>query len=138
MRALLFAVLSFACLVGVMPVVASADDDPLFVNMTTDDAHRARMALVFSSRQHERSHPVTIFLNDRGVLVASKKHADKFKVHHEAIANLIKNGGTVLICPMCMKHYGVEAGDLIEGVKLSNPELAGAALFADDSRTLTW
>lgn len=36
----------------------------------------------------------------------------------------MKAGGTVIVCPMCMKHYGVTEADLIAGVKVGNPELA--------------
>jgi hypothetical protein len=37
-----------------------------------------------------------------------------------------------------MEHYGIETGDLIEGANVGNPDLTGAALFKDDTRTLTW
>jgi hypothetical protein len=37
-----------------------------------------------------------------------------------------------------MKHYGVAKEDLIPGVKISNPEIAGGALFKDNTKTLTW
>jgi hypothetical protein len=28
-----------------------------------------------------------------------------------------------------MKHYGIKESDLIEGIKVGNPDLTGAALF---------
>lgn len=121
----------------VAPVYAG-DTDPLFVNATSDNAHRARMALTFSKNQLDRKHPVTIFLNDRGVLIASKKNAQRFKAQQDMITGLIKGGATVLICPMCMEHYGVKPADVMEGVKVSNPELVGAGLFRDNTKTLTW
>ena len=120
-------------------VPASAGDpDPLFVNVTTEEPHRARMALVFARRQQERKHPVTIFLNDKGVALAARSKADSFKEHQGLIADMIKDGGTVLICAMCMKHYGVAESDLVEGVRIGNPEITGGALFKDDTKTLTW
>jgi len=118
--------------------VYAGDTDPLFVNATTDNAHRARMALTMSKNQLDRKHPVTIFLNDRGVLIASKKNAHRFKAHQEMITAMIKGGATVLICPMCMEHYGVKPADVMEGVKVGNPELVGAGLFRDNTKTLTW
>lgn len=39
---------------------------------------------------------------------------------------------------MCMKHYGVKEADLIDGAKVSNPDLVGGALFKDNTKTLTW
>lgn len=121
----------------VLPAVAG-DKDPLFVNMTTDDAHRARMALNFSINQQKRGHPVTIFFNDKGVLVASTKNAGNFAEHQQMVAELQAAGGKILVCPMCMKHYGVADADLLPGAEVGSPEKTGAALFQDDAKTLTW
>jgi sulfur relay (sulfurtransferase) complex TusBCD TusD component (DsrE family) len=134
--------IALATALAIMPMVAppvhAADTDSLFVNLTTDSSHRARMALTFSQNQAERKHPVAIFLNDRGVLVGSKAHAKKFKAQQEQLQALVKGGATVLVCPMCMKHYGVKEADLLEGLKIGNPELVGRALFRDGTKTLTW
>lgn len=116
----------------------AASGAPLFVNATTDDPHRARMAIVFAKNQQERGHPITIFWNDRGVLVASVKNADRFAMHHELLAPMLSAGAQVLVCPMCMEHFGVAAADLIPGAQVGNPDVTGAALFAPDTRTLTW
>ncbi len=129
--------LTALCFSPVHPAIA-ADTDGLFVNMTTDGSHRSRMALTFSQNQLQRKHPVTIFLNDRGVLIASKTNTKKFKALQDQLRALMKEGATVLVCPMCMKHYGVKETDLIEGLKVGNPELVGSALFKDGTRTLTW
>lgn len=122
---------------AVSPVMAG-DTDPLFINLTTDDPHRAEMAISFGRNQFERGHPLTIFLNDKGVHIGSRADAAKFASHQKVLGELIGKGTVVLICPMCMKHYGVDEGDLLPGLKVSNPELSGAALFEDDARTLTW
>lgn len=120
------------------PVALATNNDPLFVNLTTDDAHRATMALGFTAKQQARKHPVTIFLNDRAVVLAAKSKAGAFSEHQKMIADILAAGGTVLICPLCMKHYSVGEADLIDGVKIGNPDLVGAELFRDDARTLTW
>jgi len=120
-----------------MPALAGARD-PLFVNMTADQPHRSTMAIQFSKSQFERGHPVTIFLNDKGVLVGSKANARIYKEQQSALAEIIKQGGVVLICPMCMKKYGVKESDLIDGAKIGSPELTGNALFKDNTQTLSW
>jgi sulfur relay (sulfurtransferase) complex TusBCD TusD component (DsrE family) len=125
-----------ACMVGT-PAFAGASG-PLFVNLTTDDSHRASMAITFGQNQLERGHPLTIFLNDKGVLIGSKSNAAKFQSQQKAIGELMNKGVVVLICPMCMKHYGVKEADLLPGLKVGNPELTGAALFKDNTKTLTW
>jgi predicted peroxiredoxin len=122
----------------VAPAAFAGDTDPLFVNATTDQPHRAKMALVFASKQLERKHPVTVFLNDRAVVIGSKKTTKKFAEHQKLIADIVKGGGNVLICPMCMEHYSVKEGDLIAGIKVGNPELTGSLLFKDNTKTLSW
>jgi intracellular sulfur oxidation DsrE/DsrF family protein len=54
------------------------------------------------------------------------------------LADLMGKGAVVMICPMCMKQYGVNESDLLPGLKVGNPELTGAALFKDNTKTLTW
>lgn len=133
---LLSAIALLASLVAV-PAMAGSND-PLFINMTTDDGHRAKMALTFGMNQMQRGHPLTVFLNDKGVLVGSKAHAAKFAEQQKMLAELNAKGATLLICPMCMKHYGVKEDDLLPGLKVGNPELTGEALFRDNGKTLTW
>jgi sulfur relay (sulfurtransferase) complex TusBCD TusD component (DsrE family) len=133
---LLFA---FALILGSITTPAFAGDaDPLFVNLTTDDSHRANMGITFGKGQLERGHPLTIFLNDKGVLIGSKANSAKFADHQKALGELMTKGATVLVCPMCMKQYGVKESDLLPGLKVGNPELTGGALFKDKTKTLTW
>jgi sulfur relay (sulfurtransferase) complex TusBCD TusD component (DsrE family) len=116
----------------------AGDKDPLFINLISDDGHRITMALAFGGNQHDRGHSLTVFMNDRSVVAASKANQAKYPDQQKAIAGLIAKGATILVCPMCMKHYGVKEADLLPGLKVGNPELTGGALFKDDTKTLTW
>jgi predicted peroxiredoxin len=116
----------------------AGDKDPLFVNMTADEPHRASMAMAFSKNQSDLGHPITIFLNDKGVLVGSKANTGKYKEQQDSLVILMKKGAIVIACPMCMEHYGVKESDLLDGIKVGNPELTGSALFKDNTKTLTW
>lgn len=127
--------ISALCISG---MAMAGANDPLFINMTSDDGHRVNMALAFGGNQLTRGHNLTVFLNDKGVLVGSKAHSGKFPEQQKAIADIIAKGGTVIMCPMCMKHYGVKEADLLPGIKVGNPDLTGAALFKDNGKTLTW
>lgn len=133
----LFLALALICVVTAMPAAADSSGS-LFVNLTTEESHRANMAMTFSKAMLERGHPVAIWLNDKGVFLASKENAGKFGEQQAALAALIAKGATVIVCPFCMKHYGVKDTDLIEGAKLGNPDLTGSLLFKDDTKTLTW
>lgn len=133
---LLFAVAFFV--VSISAPVFAGDSDPLFVNLTTNDTHRAKMGISFGKNQLERGHPLTIYLNDKGVLIGSKANSKTFAEHQKVLDELLGKGTTILVCPMCMKHYGVKETDLIPGLKVSNPELVGGLLFKDNTKTLTW
>ena len=132
------AVLSLLMFSFVASSALAGDREPLFVNATSDDAHRAEMALIFSKNQLERQHPVTIFLSDRAVYVASKANAAQFKEQQALLSGLIEKGANVLVCGMCLTHYGVAEKDLLPGIKMSNPELVDAALFKEGTKTLSW
>jgi predicted peroxiredoxin len=112
--------------------------DPLFVNLTAEEPHRANMAVQFSKSQFELGHPVTIFLNDKGVFLGSKDNAEKFREQQAVLIEIMKKGGTVIACPMCMKHYGVKESSLLDGIKIGAPEFTGSALFRENTKTLSW
>lgn len=124
--------------IGLVNPALADQDDPLFINLTTDEPHRAMMAIDFGRKQFDRGHPLTFFLNDKGVFIGAKARAETFADHQAALAGLMEKGAVVIVCPVCMKHYQIDAADLIDGAKVGNPELTGNALFADDSQALTW
>ena len=126
-------------LLGAPATVALADDpDPIFINLAADDAHRMDMALAFGGGQLKRGHRLTIFLNDHAVLAASKANAERFSGQQKQLADLVASGASVLVCQMCMKHFGVSDDSLLPGLKIANPENIDAALFQDDTKTLSW
>lgn len=139
MRALLFGLVCLAVLSFGAPALVLADQaSPLFVNLTSDEAHRSLMAVSFGRGQQKLGHPLTIYLNDKGVLLASKAQAGKFPEQQKILAEIVSAGGVVLVCPMCSKKFEVGEADLLPGAKISNPELTGEALFKDKVRTLSW
>ncbi|MGB5734410.1 MAG: DsrE family protein [Thiohalocapsa sp.] len=106
--------------------------------MITDDPHRAHMALAFGKHQLALSHPLTVFLNDRGVFIAAQQRAERFGLHQGLIAELLAAVAKVIACRMRMKHHGIAQADLVEGLEAGNPQRTGDALFAPDTRTMTW
>ena len=112
--------------------------DPLFISLTSDDAHRSFMAISFGQAQMQRGHPLTLYLSDKGVLVADKKNGAQFAEQQQALADIAAKGGMVLVCPVCSQKFGVAASDLPPGAKFGNPDTTGAALFQDGGKTLSW
>ena len=39
---------------------------------------------------------------------------------------------------MRLEHYAVKVADLLPNIRAANPEFTGAALFNEDTKTLTW
>ena len=134
----LLSTLSLLAILSAAGFAVAGANDPLFINMTTDDDHRTTMAIGFGVKQHALGHPLTLFLNDKGVQIASKANAGKFPEQQKAIAEAITKGATVIACPLCMKHFGVKESDLLSGIQVGKPELTGGALFKDNTKTLTW
>jgi sulfur relay (sulfurtransferase) complex TusBCD TusD component (DsrE family) len=120
-----------------MPALAG-EKDPLFINLTSDKIPRVDHALHFGNVHFSKGHPLTIFLNGEGVLLASKGHSAQFASQQKSLAELIGRGAMVIVCQYCMKQVGVKESELLPGFKVGNPELTGSALFKDDTKTLSW
>ncbi len=102
-------VLSLTLSVMVLSTNAFAGNtDPLFVNLTTNDTWRSYMALTFSRHQLDKGHPVTIFLNDHGVFLASKKDSRRYFREQKLIHDIVAKGGVVLSCGMCMHKFVIK------------------------------
>ena len=113
-------------------------NDPLFINLSTDETHRASMAINFGKHHSANGHPLTIFLNDKAVILGVKAGSNKFSDQQQALTEVITSGALVIMCPMCLKQAGYTESDLIAGVKLGSPKVTGDALFKDGTKTMSW
>jgi sulfur relay (sulfurtransferase) complex TusBCD TusD component (DsrE family) len=127
-----------AVLVSLSLSVIAGANDPLFINLTTDDVHRANMAITFGKHHSGNGHPLSIFLNDKGVILGVKAGSEKYAAQQKELADIIAKGGLVIICPSCLKNAGYTETDLLAGVKLGGPKLTGDALFKDGTKTMSW
>jgi sulfur relay (sulfurtransferase) complex TusBCD TusD component (DsrE family) len=115
-----------------------ASNDPLFINLSTDEAHRAAMAISFGKHHSASGHPLTIFLNDKAVMLGVKAGSVRFLDQQQALSEAISSGALVIMCPMCLKQAGYTEADLITGVILGGPKVTGEALFRDGTKTMSW
>lgn len=117
----------------------AADKAGLFVNLSSDEPHRAEMALTFAQRQLKNGHPVVIFLNLEGTRLAAAKATPRAGSKAPGMLKaFIADGGKVIACQHCMEQLGMKDGDLLQGIRKGNPDVTGAALFDDSTRSISW
>jgi sulfur relay (sulfurtransferase) complex TusBCD TusD component (DsrE family) len=134
----LFKVLVLAFVFATSPLVLSAANDPLFINLSTDEVGRASMAINFGRHHFSTGHPLTIFLNDKAVILGVKAGSSKYHEQQQALSEAITAGALVIMCPICLKQAGYSEPDLLAGVKLGGPKITGDALFKDGTKTMSW
>jgi sulfur relay (sulfurtransferase) complex TusBCD TusD component (DsrE family) len=135
--AALFA-LSALCALSIGTAARASDGPPLFLNLTTDNSQRSEAGLNFAKEQMARGHSLTVLLNDQAVRMGSSTNLRNFIPQQKLLRDLMSKGAVVLVCRVCMRHYGVSEANLMQGMQLDDPERIGEALFRDNTRTLTW
>jgi intracellular sulfur oxidation DsrE/DsrF family protein len=116
----------------------AGSNDPLFVNLTTDEVSRVTMAINFSKHHFANGHPLSIFLNDKAIILGVKEGGLKYAEQQKELSELIAKGGLVIVCPPCIKQAGYSESDLLPGVKMGGPKITGDALFKDGTKTMSW
>ncbi len=120
------------------------DSRGLFVNLTTDDTWTTNMAINFAHNALVDGHkPVTIFLNVRGVHIADSKTLPlkdgkiDFNVH-QSLQEFIKDGGKVIVCPICARQAGLKEENLINGVVMGEKGEVLPLLFSPNTVTISY
>jgi sulfur relay (sulfurtransferase) complex TusBCD TusD component (DsrE family) len=122
--------------------LAADSKNSLFVNLSSDEINRAAMAISFAHKVLKKKQiPVTIWLNVEGVRLVDINIPQNTYVNgktvREMLQTFMKDGGKVIICPMCMKNVGGldPDMDLLKGV---TTEGTLAALFAENVTVLSY
>jgi predicted peroxiredoxin len=130
--------LLLACLSSFVMASYAANLDPLFVSLTSDEPHRATMALNLGGHMADAGHPLSVFLSDKGVFLGVKSGAEKYPAQQKMLSDIIAKGGLVIMCAPCLRHYGFTETDLLPGIKLGGAKVTGEALFKPNTKTLSW
>ncbi len=130
--------LLLACLSSFAMASYAANLDPLFVSFTSDEPHRATMALNFSKHHAANGHPLSVFLSDRGIYLGVKSAASSHPEQQKLLLEMIASGSVVIMCPPCLRHYGFTEEDLLPGIKMGGAKVTGEALFKPNTKTLSW
>lgn len=114
---------------------SAAVSQVLFINLQSgrEDLHRVNMAFQMARGQHQLGRPVTIFFNINAPELATKNLPTALRWRDNApvkdqVAELIKSGVKVLVCPSCSADQGVTAAALVPGAQMSNPVLTGSQI----------
>ena len=115
----------------------------IFYNITSDDTWAAGMALGQANKALDSGYKVVIFLNVRGVYLASKSFNSDIAIAssmslQDMLKGAMKKGATAIICPMCMKKAGITQDDLIEGIVKGGPDVTLKAMTADDTVVISY
>lgn len=123
--------------------VAADTGKTIFYNVTSDEAWRAGMALGQANAALGAGYKVVIFLNVRGVFLASTHFAtDSFGGSGKSLQDMLKaamqKGATVIICPMCMQKAGLTMDDMIPGAVKGGPDVTMKAMTAEDTVVISY
>ncbi len=127
----------------VAPAIEESSTGSLLINLTTDDTWTAGMALAFASRVLEQDYDVAIFLNVRGVRIASTvishdTHSLTEQTPHDMLAALIESGATVIVCPVCQEKAGIADEDLLEGTTKGSPDVTIPLVMDPNTKILSY
>jgi predicted peroxiredoxin len=137
MKLLRILVVLVIILAGLVQVVSAGGSDPLFVNLTSTDHHKANMAIALSKEMLKHGHPVTIYVNCQAVQLVNKNNPE-YAMQQKKLGEFIAKGGTVLVCPVCEKFLRINQADLLPGVQMSNANAVDQALFRPNTKALSW
>jgi len=120
----------FACQqpgVQTEPIEIETPRDGVFLHITHDHnhPHRVLMPLQMAAMMADDK-DVLIYLDIDAVNLVTVDAEDiaygHFTPLKEAIANLLEKGVGIYACPGCMKVYGIEEDDLMEGIMVAQKD----------------
>jgi predicted peroxiredoxin len=117
----------------------------LWINLTSDEPHRARMALQMAEYAVSEKRPVLIFLNVEGVkLLYSPQEAKSFidpqltETPQMVLKRLIQQGVHVWVCPHCLAHAGLDPNKRLPNTPMAIPSELLRTLFESGTQTLSY
>jgi predicted peroxiredoxin len=138
------ALLALALVLGGVANVHAADaQKTIFYNVTTDEAWAAGMALAQATKALESGYGVVIFLNVRGVLLASRTFLSDTNAQagvsvQDQLKGAMAKGAQVIVCPMCLAKVGMTMDDVMEGVVKGGPDTTLKTMTADGTVVISY
>ena len=109
------------------------------ISITSDptiDLQEVNMGLTFAGFCADEGYDVNIFLNVKGVKLATSSFSEelKFKDHgplKEQLVALSKRGVNIHVCPVCMKDFDISSDDIIPETFVTDKPKLFAKLGSD-------
>lgn len=107
------------------------------------DDERSSVAWSIANGGIASGYEVTMFLVSAGADWARKGAADNARPNpldppaKEMIQNVVKSGGSIMVCPPCAAVRGYDKDDLIEGAELAG-SVAMLGVVSEGAKTLTF
>ena len=109
------------------PAAASSAPATVLFSVTSnanENPQSVDMAMKLAGFSLDEGRRVVMFFNVTGVKIPLNGFPDDFAFQEDKpiktqLADLIKRGVDVHVCPICMKALGVEKSDLIDGAKVT-------------------
>jgi predicted peroxiredoxin len=134
-----------ALLIAVASLNLYGADAPkkLFVSLNSSSQKEAGMGLSIAYAMQDAGVQTTVLIGADALELAKANGGQNIfgpmnKTPRELIQGLVKKGGTVMVCGMCAKFADLLKHDVIEGVKIVNGTDVYKALFAAETRTLSF
>ena len=113
----------------------------IVVTITDSSTMKSGFGLAVANAMQDAGVQSTVFITAEAVKFALKKgNNEKFAgaTPREWISNLIKKGGKVMVCEGFVKLGVIKKEDMIEGIGVSSPAYLAGALFAPNSKAMTF
>jgi len=110
----------------------------LFINLTSgkEDLHAVTMAYQLAGHGLDAGREVVLFFNVRAPELVEFSLSEEFRLRdnlplRDMLANLMKRGARVMVCPHCMGEMGVLESELVQGAEVAMRETLFAQLGPD-------
>ncbi len=137
--------LKFLCLLLAVPVLATAGEKSINVIVNSANPQTQTMAMVLSMKSLQEKAQVNITLcsgagdlANKNVVPAMIKKPDGKVSAKGILTKLIEKGANVEVCPLYLQNIGKDKTELMDGVKIANPEEVAKRLLDENIKNISF
>ena len=107
-----------------------------------DEPERANQAFTVAATAVASGAPVSLWLTGQAVWFAVPGRASEFSLPHAApltdLLAAVLAGGRLTVCTQCARRRSLEAGDLLDGVRIAGAPAFTEEILADDTQAIVY